>query len=224
LTRMVSYVCSQIEQRRMDSLAFAGDETGDVSFKFDKGASRYFVVAIIATAHPHELRAALEALRIKYNLPQRYEFRFHRTTASRLRTALFNTLRDLDYRIWAVVTDKTELPDAFRVMHPRDFYVYFVTEAIRLIPEDERKKGYLTLDQFDEAGHTITALKRGLAHRGIPRGFKQMRAKRSHSDDLIQIADLAAGTLLRLYTRGDDTAYRILQAKFVKLLEYCPGA
>lgn len=99
-----------------------------------------------------------------------------------------------------------------------------MTEAIHLIPEDERKRGYLTLDQFDEAGHTITALKRGLVRRGIPRGFKQIRAKRSHSDDLIQIADLAAGTVLRLYTRGDDTAYQLLQAKFVKLLEYRPGA
>lgn len=207
----------------MNSLTFAGDEAGDVSFRFDKGASRYFVVAIIATARPHELYAALEALRVKYNLPQRYEFSFHKTTAPRLRAALFDTLRDLDYRIWAVVTDKTELPDAFRVMHPRDFYVYFVTEAIRLIPEDERKKGYLTLDQFDQAGHTITALKRGLSRRGIPWGFKQIRARRSRSNDLVQIADLAAGTLLRLYIRGDNTAYRMFQAKFAELLEY-PGA
>ena len=207
----------------MNNLAFAGDEAGDVSFKFDKGASRHFVVAIIATACPHKLRAGLQILRNKYNLPQGYEFSFHKTTATRLRIALFNTLQGLDYRIWAVVTDKTELPDAFRVMHPRDFYVYFVTEAIRLIPEEERERGYLTLDQFDQAGRTITALKRGLSRRGIPRGFKQIRAKRSHSEDLIQIADVAAGTLLRLYTRGDDTAYRLLQAKFVKLLEYHSG-
>jgi hypothetical protein len=163
----------------MKSLAFAGDEAGDVSFKFDKGASQYFIVAIIATACPDELRDALRALRGKKNLPQRYEFGFHKTTASRLRIALFNTLQSLDYRVWAVVTDKTKLPDAFRIMRPRDFYAYFVAETIRLIPESEREKGYLTLDQFDEAGRTITALKRSLTRRGISRGFKQIRAVRS---------------------------------------------
>ncbi len=104
-----------------EQFAFAGDEAGDVSFKFNKGASRYFVVAIIATACPYELRAALQNLRVKHNLPQRYEFGFHKTTASRLRAVLFNTLRNLDYRIWAVATDKSELSDAFRVMHLRDF-------------------------------------------------------------------------------------------------------
>lgn len=208
----------------MRSLTFAGDEAGDVSLRFDRGASQYFVVAIIATACPHELCAALQALRAKNNLPQGYEFGFHKTTASRLRSALFNTLRDLDYRVWAVVTDKTKLPDAFQVMRPRDFYVYFVTETIRLIPESERRKGYLILDQFDEAGRTITALKRGLSRRGIPRGFNQIRAKRSRGEDIIQIADLAAGTVLRLYSRRDNAAYRVLQAKFAKLLEYNPWA
>jgi hypothetical protein len=32
----------------MFSLTFAGDESGDVSFSFGKGASTYFVVTIIA--------------------------------------------------------------------------------------------------------------------------------------------------------------------------------
>jgi hypothetical protein len=36
----------------MLTLTFAGDESGDVSFAFDKGASRHFVVAAIATADP----------------------------------------------------------------------------------------------------------------------------------------------------------------------------
>lgn len=35
---------------------FAVDEAGDVSFRFDRGASRYFVVALIGTANLDQLR------------------------------------------------------------------------------------------------------------------------------------------------------------------------
>lgn len=47
----------------MITLTFAGDESGDVSFAFDKGATRYFVVAVIATPNPDDLRQLLADLR-----------------------------------------------------------------------------------------------------------------------------------------------------------------
>ena len=47
----------------MITLTFAGDEAGDVSFAFEKGASRYFVVAMIATSSPDALRQVLADVR-----------------------------------------------------------------------------------------------------------------------------------------------------------------
>ena len=46
----------------MITLTFAGDEAGDVSFNFEKGASRYFVPAFIATRQPDTLRDVLAQL------------------------------------------------------------------------------------------------------------------------------------------------------------------
>ncbi|MBI5714019.1 MAG: hypothetical protein HZC38_11455 [Chloroflexi bacterium] len=40
----------------METLVFAGDEFGDVSFNFGKGASRYYVVAVIGTPEAHLFR------------------------------------------------------------------------------------------------------------------------------------------------------------------------
>lgn len=48
----------------MITLTFAGDESGDASFAFEKGASRYFVVAVIGTTEPESLRDALTELRL----------------------------------------------------------------------------------------------------------------------------------------------------------------
>ncbi|MGC1378258.1 MAG: hypothetical protein WA821_18650 [Anaerolineales bacterium] len=41
----------------MLTFTFAGDEAGDVSFNFGKGASRYFAMAVIATDEPHDSEA-----------------------------------------------------------------------------------------------------------------------------------------------------------------------
>ncbi len=68
----------------MLTLTFAGDESGDVNFAFDKGASRYFVVAVVATADPDALRQVLADLRQSSGLPAEYEFSFHALSSAPL--------------------------------------------------------------------------------------------------------------------------------------------
>ena len=202
------------------AVVFAGDEAGDASFRFDRGATRHFVIAIVGTGQPDTLREALRQLRRQYNLPPWYEFSFHNTTSTHLRTALWETLPQLAFCVWAVIADKERLPDAFLAMHPRAFHVFFTTEAIRLIPEPEREGSVLLLDEFDRSGKTLAEVKRTLKLRHIRRGFKKIRARRSRSDDLVQIADLVAGAVLRRYAKGDDRAYRALEPKVQVLLEF----
>lgn len=71
----------------MITLTFAGDEAGDVSFAFGKGASRYFVVAVIATPDPDELYQIPANLRQESGLRSNYEFSFHSLSSARLRIA-----------------------------------------------------------------------------------------------------------------------------------------
>ncbi len=47
----------------MITFTFAGDEAGDVSMNFNKGASRYYVPALIGTRTPDILRETLAELR-----------------------------------------------------------------------------------------------------------------------------------------------------------------
>lgn len=204
------------------TLTFAGDESGDVGLRFDHGATRYFVVAIIGTDQPEALRQGLRDLRQQRSLPTRYEFSFHRLTGARLRVAVWNLLQRLDFRVWAIVVDKAKLPDTFYAMPGQSFCVFFVTEVVRLIPEHERRGATLLLDQFDEAGRAITALKRTLKARGIHHGFKRIRAKRSRSEELIQIADLVGGAILRKYSGGDTEGCQVIASKIAALLEYRP--
>lgn len=204
----------------MLTLTFAGDESGDVSFAFDKGASRYFVVAAIATADPDALRQLLADVRQRSGLPAEYEFSFNALSSAPLRARVFAALAQADFEGWAVIVDKTTLPDPFRVMRRLDFYLYFVTELIRLIPAAKREGATLILDEFGSVLTQRAELRRFLAAREIPRGFKRIVIRRSQSEPLIQVADLVAGAILRRDTKGQAGAYDDVEKKLRQVLEF----
>lgn len=61
----------------MITFTFAGDEAGDVSLNFEKGASRYFVPAFIATQSPDSLCAYNSETRDVNNLVSRAQEKSH---------------------------------------------------------------------------------------------------------------------------------------------------
>ncbi len=81
---------------------------------FAKGASRYFVMAVIATSDPDGLRAVLEKVRQEANLPQTYEFGFNSVSSARLREHVFTALGVANFESWALIVDKPTLPDSFK--------------------------------------------------------------------------------------------------------------
>jgi hypothetical protein len=204
----------------MLTLTFAGDESGDVSFSFDKGASRYFVVAVIATAAPELLRRLLADVRERSGLPAQYEFSFNALSSAPLRRRTFEALAEADFEGWAVVVDKTTLPDSFRVMRRLDFYLYFVTELVRLIPADKREGATLILDEFGSPAQVRTELRRFMTIRDIPRHFKRIQVRRSKSEPLIQVADLVAGAILRRDAKGQADAFDYIEKKLSQVLEF----
>ena len=68
----------------MLTFTFAGDEAGDASFVFKKGASRYFVMAVVATQNPDALRSLLADVRQKSHLPQGFDFHFNSLASAKL--------------------------------------------------------------------------------------------------------------------------------------------
>ena len=205
----------------METFTFASDESGDVSLSFGKGASRYFVVAAIGTLQAQALRQALADTRRDLKLRADYEFGFNTMAASaRLRRGVFSALRNADFEAWALVVDKTTLPDVFRGMRRVDFYLYFVTELLEVIPADQREGSTLILDEFGGEPALPLELRRYMKRRGIPRHFSRVLTKRSKSEPLIQVADLVAGAVFRRDARGDAEAYETIEGKLQRVVEY----
>jgi len=201
------------------TFTFAGDEAGDVSFNFTKGASRYFVVTVIATKFPDNLRDLFAAIRRQAHLPQGFDFHFNSLASAKLRNLLFSSLAKADFEAWAVVVDKSNLPDAFKLMSGLDVYLYFVSELIRQIPEEKRDGGTLILDEFGYPQQTKDELKRIMKAREINHNFRRISIRRSQSESLIQVADLVAGAILRRDSRRQSEAYDAIERKIRKVVE-----
>lgn len=205
----------------MITFTFAGDESGDVSFNFGKGASRYFVIALIATEKPQELRDMLDEVRSEFNLPAGYEFGFNSMgAAAALRQKVFSRLSKADFSAWAIIVDKTALPQIYADVPRLNFYLFFATELLQVIPDKMREGATLILDEFGGEPDLPLELRRYMKRRNIPRHFNRVLTKRSKSEPLIQIADLVAGAVFRRDARGESNAYEKIQGKFVELIEY----
>jgi hypothetical protein len=204
----------------MLTFTFAGDESGDASFNFVKGASRYFVVTVIATREPDELRGLLEKLRRDSKLSEKYEFGYHKLSSEQLRKRVFSALANAEFDFWAILVDKSELSEAFKALSGLDFYLYFVSELIRQIPEQMREGGTLILDEFGYPDQTKDELRRIMKARDINHRFSRISIRRSQSEPLIQIADLIAGAIWRRDTHNDSGAFDVIEQKIRKLVEY----
>lgn len=204
----------------MITITFAGDESGDVSFNFGKGASRYFVMAVIATTKPEELRTNLSKVRTEFGLSNAYEFSFNGIASDQIRQRVFQALQDSEFDAWALVVDKTTMPDVFKAMRRLDFYLFCITELLQSIPSELREKATLILDEFGGEPELPLEFRRYMKRREIPRHFSRVLTKRSKSEPLIQIADLVAGSVLRRNSQNDSEAFDMIQTKFKKVIEY----
>jgi len=204
------------------TLTFAGDEAGDVSMNFGKGASRYFVPAFIATQSPDSLRQILADLRQSLDLRETHEFKFHKMASAEIRNQVFSTLARANFEAWALIVDKTRLPKIFETTESIEIYTHFITELLGLIPSELQKDATLILDEFGSIPDLRTELRRAMVKRHMPRLFKRVIVRSSHRESLIQVADLVAGAIMRRDTQNDSDAFDMISRKIKRLELYRP--
>ena len=191
----------------MTTFTLAGDEAGDASLNFGKGASRYFVVALVATQDADNLRSVLVNMRKQEQFADNFEFHFNALASDKLRQKGMLALKQADFQAWALIVDKTDLPTFLQAASEMEFYLFFVTELVGMIPVEVRHKGTLIMDEFGSANTAQVKLKRKFKARNLRHEFSRIFVRRSRSEDLIQVADLVAGAILRRDARKDNEAF-----------------
>lgn len=202
------------------TFTFAGDESGDTSLNFAKGASRYFVLTLVATQDADGLRAVLRDLRSRANLPENFEFRFNDLASSKILAKAMSALQEADFMAWAMVVDKTTLPKIAQDIWDTGLYFYFLVDLVNRIPIQYRSKGTLILDEVGSANTALVKLKRTFKTHGIRHEFSRIFIRRSRSEDLIQVADLVAGAILRRDARKDQELFDMIADKMQDVFIY----
>ncbi len=196
------------------------DESGDIGFKFDRGSSRLFVVTLLFVDDPSPVRLAIDELGRRLGLGPRQEFRFVHTSHDR-RQAFFDCFRQHDVSIRALVVDKRQM-DRRAVRDHENFY----TQILGLVLETQAAsltRATIVLDESDESRRgkreRATYLRRQLNTNPAARKAKIIH-QASHSDSLIQAADMASGAIFRYYERGDETYLRRIRRVIAEIVEW----
>jgi len=185
------------------------DESGDSGLKGKPGSSRYFVIAAALfndDLAARECTAGIRDVHRALNWTPRQEFKFN-TSNHATRVRFFDGVAECDFRYIAAVVNKSTLSDpAFK--NPDEFY----RQTARLVLLDATpclSEASVVMDKFerrDIRGRLGAYLKqRAIGSDGVS-CIKSIRAERSHSCELVQLADMIAGAVARSFSAARKDA------------------
>ncbi|NIR68121.1 MAG: DUF3800 domain-containing protein, partial [Aliifodinibius sp.] len=164
------------------------DESGDRGFKFNKGSSRFFVIAAVFFVEEglNETEQAITDLKTRLNLPPDYEFKFSRSSYT-FREEFLKMVLQLPVEYKAIVIDKQNLTAPALIHQPQQLYA----EAVKRLLYDNNPpivKATLMLDEATAKIHhkEFNSIIRRYLSKKVVRKIKQLR---SQSSIMIQVAD-----------------------------------
>lgn len=185
------------------------DESGDTGRKLNLGSSRYFVIALVLFEDNDEAIACdqkISLLRRELRLREDYEFKFNKMRREQRETFL-RAVIPYSFFYFGIVINKDPKKlygDGFMIKE--SFYKY----ACSLVFESAKphlKDATVIIDgsgsrEFKRQLQTYLRKKTGGA-------IKKVKMQSSHSNNLIQLADMVAGSVHRSFSKkGDKDVYR----------------
>lgn len=177
------------------------DESGDAGFKIAKGSTPHFVVAMVIFRDFKEAeRASVAIAEAREQLRVRSEFKFNKSSHP-VRDAFFEVVNPFHFSVRAVVVHKSKIYSDNLRENKEMFYNYFV--KLLLKHDDDVLQGARV--KIDGSGDREfkRELERYLKHQIQTGKIASVKFAESHRDNLIQLADMAAGAIARSY-RDDD--------------------
>ena len=199
------------------------DESGDTGFK--SGASGQFTLTLIIFTENKEAEAAslaIDELRDTLRLTQNAEFHFNKSSKSH-RKAFLQAVSGFEFSVFSAVVNKAQITSE-GINNKESFYKFVCTLAF------EEAKDYLieanvTLDSSGDLNfkrQIVKHLKKQANEEGASvQRIKSVGMKPSHSDNLLQLADMVCGAVARAHRLGEkqsDSFHKIIKHREVSVL------
>lgn len=182
------------------------DESGDPGFDIEHGSTPLFIVTAVAFRTDDvasTCRDRIRSVRAELSLPATAEFKFSKTS-NRIREYFLNAIAAHDFFYMAAVFDKKKLavPD-LRIK--KAFYQYVIGLAFELL-KPHLEEAYLEIDRGggeEFARHLTRYIAQISRDAAGTKHVKRAKLSGSHGNDLIQLADMICGAVMRSF-KGDD--------------------
>jgi len=183
------------------------DESGDCGLKFGRGSSDLFVCVAVVFSSAFSADAcdrAINGLRFQLHRTPTFEFHFSQSS-DRVREAFFRIVNQETFKYAGFVVDKRKLyGDRFK--NPKEVYEFsvgIVCEQVRPLLDNSK----IIIDENGDAAFKTKLaknLKRQMTNEDGSCAIKKVTMERSHSNNLVQLADMISGAVMRSCNSGDD--------------------
>ena len=194
------------------------DDSGDTGFKFGRGSTRFFVIAMVI--FDDELEAEKTAVRIKelkreLKFSDVTEFRFYKTR-EKYRIEFLKAINPFNFKVRALVVDKQKIYSQELKKNKGKFYSYFIKEALKYSGGDILNAKI----KIDGSGdRTFRKNFISYVRRELDKNImSHCKFSDSKSNVLIQMADMIAGSINRFFNKEkkDHLLYRAIIANHIK--------
>jgi hypothetical protein len=179
------------------------DESGDPGFRVAHGSTTHFVIAmVIFDDFGDAERTSTAVAALRHELRVKPEFKFTRLADS-VRDKFFDRIGGCNFRVRALVVDKAIIHSPHLRTETDQFYRFFLRQ---LLDNDQNTLNGASI-KIDGSGSAEFKREMGTYLRKHRCGAKiaKFRFVDSKADNLVQLADMCAGAILRSYRQeGKD--------------------
>lgn len=198
------------------------DEAGDAGLGGEAGSSSYFALAMVQLVERRPL-SELALVRQKFHFPATFEFWYHKTTLAH-KTAFFEAIQQLPFRVRAAVVRKADLSERFTQMSGPDFMVELTTQLILRASPLDIGGDVLIIDGATPALRRALRIRLSQACRLMkrPRPFAKIVSGDSRREDELQLADMVVGAVTQFVAGTERRHYQTFADKVVDLWQMPP--
>lgn len=185
------------------------DDSGDPGFKLEKGSSKFFVIACVIfddNLDAEDTALAMKKYRRELKWTDHREFKFNKTRKD-IVAELLKRVSEKNFRVRAIRIEKSLIRSRELRNKQDSFYNYAIKEVLaktdNLNEADVRLDGHSGREYKKSA---ITYFKRMINSRS--KKIARVKFVDSRTDNLIQLADLVAGSILRSYQENKTDSSR----------------
>jgi hypothetical protein len=186
------------------------DESGDSGFKISSGSSEYFNVSLVIFKDLLEANKCDERISLlKQELGKSNDWEFHfKDNSNKIRNQFIDAVIGFDFYYYSFVINKKAIYSQNLITNKDTFYKY----TCGLVFENAKHKLNKAILLIDESGNRefknslSKYLKNRMNHERET--ISKVKMQKSHSNNLLQLADYVAGIINRSCLNKDEKGFR----------------